>query len=258
MFVEFGTLLGGLGLFLLAVSMITEGLKLAAGPALREVLARYTSTQRSGIASGMVLTGLVQSSSAVTVATIGFVNAGLLNLMQAMGIVYGANIGTTVTGWLVAAIGFDFKVEAFALPMIGLGIAARLFGKATRVGAIGEAVAGFGLFFIGVDVLREAFEGMAGSLDLAALSADSLLGILLYVGFGFLATLFTQSSSAAIAITLTAATGGLLATDAAAAMVPLADRWAATWNRWLSPIGNRGSNRRPAICRLGAWPPAGR
>ncbi len=214
-----GTLLGGLGLFLLAVSMITDGLKLAAGDALRDILARSTSTRGRGVASGILVTGVVQSSSAVTVATIGFVNAGLLNMVQALGIVYGANIGTTMTGWLVAAIGFNFKIEAFALPLIGLGMAARLLGPATRFGAIGEALAGFGLFFIGVDVLRDAFEGFAGSLDLAALSPDSALGILLYVGFGFIATLLTQSSSAAIAITLTAATGGVLAIDAAAAMV---------------------------------------
>ncbi len=214
-----GMLLGGLGLFLLAVSMITDGLKLAAGDALRDILARSTRTRLRGVASGVAVTAVVQSSSAVTVATIGFVNAGLLNLAQALGIVYGANIGTTMTGWLVAVVGFKLKVEAFALPMIGLGMGARLLGATTRLGACGEALAGFGLFFIGIDVLREAFEVFAGDLDLARMSPDSGVGLLLYFGFGFLMTLLTQSSSAAIAITLTAATGGVLALDAAAAMV---------------------------------------
>ena len=97
-----GMLIGGLGLFLLAVGMITDGLKLAAGRALRDMLARSTRTPAKGIITGMTITAIVQSSSAVTVATIGFVNAGLLSLYQAMGVVYGANIGTTMTGWLVA------------------------------------------------------------------------------------------------------------------------------------------------------------
>ena len=214
-----GTVLGGLGLFLLAVSMISDGLKLAAGNALRGILARSTATRWRGVASGIVVTGIVQSSSAVTVATIGFVNAGLLNLTQALGIVYGANVGTTMTGWLVAAVGFKLKVEAFALPMIGAGMFLRLVGSATRLGACGEALAGFGLFFIGIDVLRGAFEGLAASLDLATLVPAGAVGLLTCLGFGFLMTVLTQSSSAAIAITLTAASGGALPMDAAASMV---------------------------------------
>lgn len=249
MLVVIGTLLGGLGLFLLAVSMITDGLKLAAGEALRDILARSTSTRMRGVASGVLVTGVVQSSSAVTVATIGFVNAGLLNIRQALGIVYGANIGTTMTGWLVAAIGFNFKVEAVALPLIGLGMAARLLGKNTRIGALGEAFAGFGLFFIGIDFLREAFEGVSASLDVADLSAGSGLGILLYVLFGFVATLVTQSSSAAIALTLTAATGGVLALDAAAAMV-IGANVGTTSTAALSVIGATANAKRVAAAHV--------
>ncbi|NNM00772.1 MAG: Na/Pi symporter, partial [Gammaproteobacteria bacterium] len=151
-----GTFIGGLGLFLLAVGMITDGLKLAAGDALRGILARSTSTPLRGVASGVLVTGIVQSSSAVTVATIGFVNAGLLTLGQSLGVIYGANIGTTITGWIVAAVGFSFKVEAFALPLIGIGMLSRVVRPASRLASVGEALAGFGLFFIGVDVLKEA------------------------------------------------------------------------------------------------------
>ncbi|MEQ8659363.1 MAG: Na/Pi symporter, partial [Gammaproteobacteria bacterium] len=161
----------------------------------------------------------MQSSSAVTVATIGFVNAGLLNLAQALGIVYGANVGTTMTGWLVAAVGFELDVEAFALPLIGAGMIARLLGSTTRLGACGEALAGFGLFFLGVDVLRGAFDGLAASLDLAALVPAGPAGLLACIVLGFLMTVLTQSSSAAIAITLTAASGGALSIEAAAATV---------------------------------------
>ncbi len=214
-----GSLLGGLGLFLLAVNMITDGLKFAAGRALHDILGRWTDTPARGITAGIMVTSLVQSSSAVTVATIGFVNAGLLTLYQSLGVVYGANIGTTVTGWLVAAAGFDIKLELFALPMIGLGMALRLSGQGQRRGALGEALAGFGLFFIGIDVLKDAFEVAAASVQLPVVDDKDLGGILLFLGSGFLMTVLTQSSSAAIAIILTAASGGVLSLSGAAAMV---------------------------------------
>ena len=214
-----GSLFGGLGLFLLAMKMITDGLKFAAGKALHNMLGRWTHTPARGIGAGIMVTSLVQSSSAVTVATIGFVNAGLLSLYQSLGVVYGANIGTTITGWLVAVVGFDIKLELFALPMIGLGMALRLSGPGQRRGALGEALAGFGLFFIGIDVLKDAFEVAAASMQVPTAGDDDLSGILILVGTGFLMTMLTQSSSAAIAIILTAASGGVLSLSGAAAMV---------------------------------------
>lgn len=219
LFVTLGAFLGGLGLFLLAISMITSGLKIAAGDALRDILARSTSTRARGVGSGILVTSLVQSSSAVTVATIGFVNAGLMGLTGALGVVYGANVGTTITSWLVAAVGFEFRIQLFALPLVGIGMLMRLLGANNRAGAIGEALAGFGLFFVGVSVLQEGFATAVERFDLSQLAVEGVLGLLLYVGIGAAITLFTQSSSAAIAITLTAATGGVLAIDAAAAMV---------------------------------------
>lgn len=214
-----GTFVGGLGLFLLAVSMITDGLRLATGDALREILGRSTRTRLRGVLSGVLVTGVVQSSSAVTVATIGFVNAGLLTLGQSLGVIYGANVGTTVTGWIVALVGFSFHVEAFALPLIGLGMLSRVLRPTSRIAAFGEALAGFGLFFIGVDVLKDAFESFSANVDVASFAPQGGAGLVLYVLLGFFMTLVTQSSSAAIAITLTAATGGVLGINAAAAMV---------------------------------------
>ena len=219
MILTIGTFIGGLGLFLLAVSMITDGLKLAAGDALKEFLADSTRTPIRGVISGMFVTGIVQSSSAVTVATIGFVNAGLLTLVQSLGIIYGANIGTTMTGWIVAIAGFSFKVEAFALPMIGLGMMAKMLRKGSWIAPVGEALAGFGLFFIGVDLLGDAFTVFSEDIDVAGFAPQGGIGVMLYVALGFAMTLITQSSSAAIAITLTAATGGVLGINAAAAMV---------------------------------------
>jgi phosphate:Na+ symporter len=219
MWVAAGTFLGGLGLFLLAMSMITGGLKLAAGQALRAILARFTQTPARGVVSGALMTGIVQSSSAVTIATIGFVNAGLLTTAQALGVVYGATIGTTMTGWLVTLAGFQFSISAFALPLVGLGMLLRLVGSTRRAGAIGEVIAGFGLFFVGIDLLRGAFEGAAHAIDMAALSPEGLAGLLAFAGFGIFMTVLTQSSSAAIAIVLTAASGGIVELPAAAAMV---------------------------------------
>ncbi len=214
-----GGLAGGLGLFLLAIHMITEGLKAAAGTSLRRVLNRWTNTPGRGLLFGITITALVQSSSAVTVAAIGFVNAGLLTLWQTLGVVFGANVGTTMTGWLVAAVGFEIKISLFALPLIGAGMLLRLTGPGTRRGALGEALAGFGLFFIGIDALQTAFAGMAAQFDIGSLSTRGLAGMPLYLGMGFIMTVLTQSSSAALAIVLTAATGGVLALPAAAAMI---------------------------------------
>ncbi len=244
-----GMLLGGIGLFLLAVRMITGGLTLAAGEALRDILARWTQTLPRGVVSGLGITAVVQSSSAVTVATIGFVNAGLLSLYQSLGVVYGANIGTTMTGWLVVVVGFKIHVESFALPLIGLGMLLRLTGAAQRRGALGEVLAGFGLFFIGIDVLKNAFEGMAASIDLQALSPEGALAVALFVWIGFLMTLLMQSSSAAIAIVLTAATGGVLPLASAAAMV-IGANVGTTSTAVLAVIGATSNAKRVATAHI--------
>jgi len=212
-------LAGGLGLFLLAVNMITEGLNLAAGNALRNILEKATQSPGRGILSGISITAIVQSSSAVTVATIGFVNAGLITMYQALGVVYGANIGTTITGWLVALIGFNVNIQTLALPLIGIGMILRITGDDTRRAPLGLALAGFGLFFIGIDVLKDAFAGLTSAIDLQRVTADGISGIALFLSVGFIMTALTQSSSAAIAITLTAATGGVIGPYAAAAMI---------------------------------------
>ncbi|MFU8858358.1 MAG: Na/Pi cotransporter family protein [Deferrisomatales bacterium] len=250
MWVTIGTLAGGLGLFLLAVAMITDGLKLAAGSALRDILARYTSTPMRGVASGALVTGLVQSSSAVTVATIGFVNAGLLELGQALGVLYGAAIGTTATGWLVAAVGFQLQISTLAYPLVGAGMLARLLGPSTRAGAIGEAAAGFGLFFLGIDVLRAAFGDVAGPLDFASLSPKGPLGLAGFLGVGFLMTLFTQSSSAAVALTLTAATTGIVDLTGGGAMI-IGATVATTSTSALAAIGATPNARRVAAAHVG-------
>lgn len=236
-------LVGGVGLFLLGMRLMTEGLKLSAGHALREVLARSTRTRLRGIASGVLVTSLVQSSSAITVATIGFVNAGLLTLGQALAVTYGSNVGTTATGWLVAAVGLHVNVHAFALPLIGIGMAMRLLASRGRLGPLGDALAGFGLFFLGIDALHSGFEGLSGQIELASLAGAGPLRVLLFVAVGFGLTLLMQSSSAAIALVLTAAGGGVVPLGSGAALV----------------IGaNLGTTSTAALAVIGATPNAKR
>lgn len=210
---------GGIGLFLLGMRLMTDGLRTAAGRALRRILARWTATRMRALLSGVLITSLVQSSSAVTVAVIGFANAGLLTLAQSVAVIYGSNVGTTATGWLVALVGIQVDVKATALPAIGLGMALRLAAGSQRLGALGEALAGFGLFFLGIDVLKTAMSGMQDQLAMDALAVAGPVGVLLLTGGGFLLTLLMQSSSAAIAIILTSVASEVIPIEAGACLV---------------------------------------
>lgn len=210
-------LAGGVGLFLLGMSLMSDGLRLAAGPALERILANSTSTRWRGLLSGVAVTALVQSSSAVTVATIGFVNAGLLNLSQALWVLFGANVGTTMTGWLVALVGLKFNIEILALPLIGVGMILRLTGERGRRGSLGLAMAGFGLLFLGIDMLKETFAVV--SADFTLPQGDGALDVLTQVLIGLVLTVVMQSSSASLTVALTAAQGGLLSAQGAAAVV---------------------------------------
>ncbi|MBU2539149.1 MAG: Na/Pi symporter [Proteobacteria bacterium] len=237
-----GSFIGGIGFFLLGMLLITEGLKIAAGNTLRSILERSTATPLRGIFSGALITSLVQSSSAVTVATIGFVNAGLMNLMQAITITYGSNIGTTMTGWLVSLVGFQFDIKSFALPLIGFGMFLRLAKGNSRYGALGETLAGFGVFFTGIDLLKTTFTTTGIDMPVAMLGSG-VGSHLAFLALGFLLTVVMQSSSAAIAITLTAAAGGFVPFDSGASLV----------------IGaNIGSTSTAALAALGATPNAKR
>jgi len=214
------TAAGGLALFLLAMAMMTDGLRVFGGQGLKVLLRDWTSSPLRGVLSGALVTALVQSSSAVTVATIGFVNAGVLSLRQALGVVFGANVGTTMTAWLVALTGIGFKVEGFALPILAIGVALKLAAPGKRLQGLGGALAGFGLFFLGLSILKEAFAGVTAAFGPDMLNGqDGITAIALYLGVGFLATVLTQSSSAAIAIVLTAAAESVVGFEAAAAAI---------------------------------------
>jgi phosphate:Na+ symporter len=212
------TILGGIGLFLLGMVLLTDGLKAAAGSALRGALARFTGGTLRAVLSGAGLTALVQSSSATVLTTIGFVSAGLLTLRQAIGVIFGASLGTTSTGWIVSLLGLKLSIGAVALPLVGVGALMRLL-TGGRLAASGLALAGFGLIFLGIDVLQVGMSGLSERIDPSSLPATGVAGRLLLVGVGIVMTVVMQSSSAAVATTLTAVHTGTIGLEQAAALV---------------------------------------
>lgn len=214
-----GQIFGGVGIFLLAIWFLSDGLKDVGSHALRRILQGWTKTPVSAVGLGAVVTILLQSSSASTAILISLVNASLIPLLNAIWVVLGANIGTTMTGWIVSFVGLDFDIKNFALPFIGFGMFLHLMFPKTRKSALGMALTGFGLFFIGIDILRESFSGFAQQAEFSSITQTGLFSLLALVGAGFLMTVLTQSSSAAISLILTSAAGGLFDLSAGAALV---------------------------------------
>ena len=210
--------LGGVGLFLVGMVLLTDGLRALSGDALRRFLARSTTTPLAGAATGALTTAIIQSSSATTVTAISFVGAGLLTFPQALGIVFGANIGTTITGWIVALVGFKLKLGTVALPMILAGALLRLFGR-RRFRFVGWAIAGFGLLFFGIEATKQGMEHLEGVVTPESFPGDTLIGRAQLVLIGIAITLVTQSSSAGVAIALVALSAGSVSISQAAAMV---------------------------------------
>ena len=209
---------GGVGLFLMGMLILTEGLKDLTGTALRRALARFTTNPTSGAVTGAVTTAIIQSSSATTVTAIGFVGAGLLTFSQALGIIFGANIGTTMTGWLVALIGFKLKLGVAVLPLVLIGVLLKMFGRG-RLKAAGWALAGFSVLFIGLDAMQQGMALLEGRITPQDFPGDGLLGRLQLVLIGILITLVTQSSSAGVATAMVALQAGTINFPQAAAMV---------------------------------------
>lgn len=221
-------ILGGVGLFLLGMAVMTDGLKALAGSALRTVLGKAAATPLSGAFWGAIITLLVQSSSAVTMTTIGLVSAGLLTFPQGLGLVFGANVGTTGTGWLVALIGVSVSLSSYALPMIFLGALAKLLAG-RRIAAAGSALAGFALVLYGLTTLQHGMGGLAQSLHPSDLPqvlgapgvgwAAGSLGLVILIVVGLAMTAVMQSSTAAIAVTISAFYAGAVGLEQGAALI---------------------------------------
>ncbi|MDA3780580.1 MAG: Na/Pi cotransporter family protein [Bacteroidales bacterium] len=221
-FIDFLTLLGSLGIFLYGMKLMSEALQKVAGNGMREILSKMTSNRIKGVFTGFLITAIIQSSSATTVMMVSFVNAGLLSLTQSIGIIMGANIGTTVTAWLISILGFKVKLSAFALPLIGIALPL-LFSKINKRKYVGEIIIGFALLFMGLGFLKEAVPDINSNPEiLSFLSGYTEMGYwsyFLFLGIGTLLTIIIQSSSATMALTLVMCTNGWISFDIAAAMV---------------------------------------
>lgn len=219
---DFLKLLGSLGLFLYGMKLMSEALQKVAGDKMRSILSAMTSNRVKGVFTGILITALIQSSSATTVMVVSFVNAGLLTLIESIGVIMGANIGTTVTAWLISILGFKVSMAKLALPIIGLGLPF-LFSSKRSSKSWGELIMGFALLFIGLQFLKESMPDIKSNPDiLNFLSSYTHLGYasyFLFLAIGTVLTVLIQSSSATMALTLVMCANGLISFEMAAAMV---------------------------------------
>ncbi len=224
---EFGllgflNLIGSLGFFIYGMKVMSEGIQKVAGTKMRQILRSMTSNRFKGVLTGFALTALVQSSSATTVLVVSFVNAGLLALVESIGVIMGANIGTTITAWLISIIGFKVKIANYALPIIAIGFPL-LFMSKSKTKSWAEVLIGFALLFIGLSYLKESVPDLKANPEILEFLSQytdlGFLSTLLFVGIGTLLTVTVQSSSAAMALTLVMANNGWIPFDLAAAMV---------------------------------------
>lgn len=243
------SILGGLGLFLLGMWVMTEGLRALAGSALRSLLRTAAATPARGTWWGAILTLGVQSSSATIMTTIGLVSAGLLTFPQALGVVLGANIGTTGTGWLVATLGVKISLVPVAMPLLFLGALLRLVGPG-RWGGAGGAVAGLSLLLLGLTTLQQGMAGLAERVQPADLpAAGGVMGVAGLVVAGIVMTTAMQSSSASVAATISALHAGAIGPDQAAALV-IGQNVGTAISSSLAAIGARTAAKRTALAHV--------
>jgi phosphate:Na+ symporter len=219
---ELFTLIGALGFFIYGMKVMSDGIQKVAGSKMRGILSKMTSNRFLGVATGFLITALLQSSSATTVMIVSFVNAGLLTLVESIGVIMGANVGTTITAWLISLLGFKVKISAIALPIIAIGMP-MMFSSNRKMKSWAEVLIGFALLFMGLEHLKGAVPDLqANSEFLSFLANYANMGIystLMFIGVGTMLTLIVQSSSAAMAITLIMCNMGYIPFELAAAMV---------------------------------------
>ena len=216
------TLLGALGMFLYGMTMMSEGLQKVAGSRLRSILSAMTANSFTRILTGTLITAIIQSSSATTVMIVSFVNAGLLSLTQAVGVIMGANIGTTVTSWLISLLGFTADISTLSIPLIGIGFAFMMF-KSQKRKNIGEMIIGFAMLFLGLSFLKDSVPDLSSNPEAIAFIQRwtdwGFFSVLIFVLVGTVMTIVLQSSSATVALTLVMASQGWIPFEMAAAMV---------------------------------------
>jgi phosphate:Na+ symporter len=209
---DFKEIAAGVSIFLFGMLFLEEGYKAFTGGVLEKLLQKTTDKTWKSLLFGMVSTTIMQSSSLVSVITISFISAGLVTLVGGIGIIFGANIGTTTGAWLVAAFGLKVKISAYAMPMLVFGIVLS-FQKSKYLKGIGSVLAGLGFLFLGIHYMKEGFEAFKDSLDLASLAVAGYPGLFLFAGIGAAATVVMQSSHATLVLILTALAAGQITYD---------------------------------------------
>ncbi len=243
---------GSLGLFLYGMRVMSDGIQKTAGNKLRGILNLMTTNRFTGVLTGFLITCLIQSSSATTVMVVSFVNAGLFSLQQSIGVIMGANIGTTLTGWIVAVLGFKISIGAAALPAIGFGIVLLLIKRLDRE-EWGEILIGFGLLFLGLSLLKDSVPDIRSNPEvlqfLSKYTDLGFLSFLIFVAAGTALTVVVQSSSAAMAITIAMAYSGWIDFPTAAAIV-LGENIGTTVTAYLASLNGNVNARRAARAHL--------
>ena len=238
------TLLGGLGIFIFGMKLMSDGLQAASGDAIRKIINSITANRFLAVGVGVLVTMLVQSSSITTVMTVGFVNAGLMSLTQAIGVIFGSNIGTTITGWIIS-----IKVDKYGLLLVGLGFIPGLFSKSTKIQNVGRIVMGIGLIFMGLQTMSNAFVPLRSNqafLDsISYFAGDHYGSYIASIFMGALLTMIVQSSSAMLGITMALATTGIIDYHTSVALV-LGENIGTTITAILASLGANVNAKRAA------------
>ncbi len=251
-FFDFLRLIGSLGLFLYGMKIMSEGLQKFAGDRLRKILTAMTTNRVTGVLTGVLITALIQSSSATTVMVVSFVNAGLLTLTQSIGVVMGANIGTTVTAWLISALGFKVDIAAFSLPLLAIGIPLLFSGKSARK-SFGEFIFGFSFLFMGLQALKTNAPDLGANPEMLAfvqnLTDMGFFSIILFLFIGAVLTMIVQASAATMAITLIMCANGWIDYHLGVALV-LGENIGTTITANLAALTGNAQARRAALAHL--------
>ena len=251
-FFDFLRLIGSLGLFLYGMKIMSEGLQKFAGDSLRRILTAMTTNRVTGVLTGVLITALIQSSSATTVMVVSFVNAGLLTLTQSIGVIMGANIGTTVTAWLISALGFKVDIAAFSLPLLAFGIPLLFSGKSSRK-SVGEFIFGFSFLFMGLHALKANAPDLGANPEMLAFVQNyadmGFFSIILFLFIGAILTMIVQASAATMAITLIMCANGWIDYQLGVALV-LGENIGTTITANLAALTGNTQARRAALAHL--------
>ena len=251
-FFDFLRLIGSLALFLYGMKIMSEGLQKFAGDSLRRILTAMTTKRVTGVLTGVLITALIQSSSATTVMVVSFVNAGLLTLTQSIGVIMGANIGTTVTAWLISALGFKVDIAAFALPLLAFALPLFFSGKSSRK-SIGEFVFGFAFLFMGLQSLKANAPDLGANPEMLAFVQNytdmGFFSIILFLFIGAILTMIVQASAATMAITLIMCANGWIDYHLGVALV-LGENIGTTITANLAALTGNTQARRAALAHL--------